>query len=104
VTAADVVLAFAGALIACWLSLFVAALVWLCRRVARRARRELNVIARAAHLRTRRAIVDGVDAVAVLCWLLVAVLGVAPFALTVGPLVLAVAGLDLTFHLVKVGH
>jgi len=103
VNSVELLLTLAGALINVWLSLLVAALIWLGRRTACRARHEITVVVQASRLRTRRAIVDGLGALATLSWLVVFVLSAAPLLITVGPLLLAIAGLDLTAHLVKVG-
>ena len=100
----EVLLTLAGALITVWLSLLVAGLIWLGRRAVGRARLECAVVVRAFRLRTRRALLDGLGALATLGWLLVAVFVAAPFLLTIGPLLLTIAGLDLTAHIVKVGH
>jgi ABC-type Fe3+ transport system permease subunit len=100
----EVLLTLAGAVITVWLSLFVGAFIWLGRRAVRRGRRELHVIAQAVRLRTRRAIVNGIGALLALVWLLVSVLFVAPLLVTIGPLLLAIAGLDLTAHIVRLGH
>jgi hypothetical protein len=100
---AELLLTLAGALITVWLSLLVAASIWLGRRTVRRARREISVIVQALRLRTRRAVVNGLGALATLSWLVALALFAAPLLLTVGPLLLAIAGLDLTAHIVKVG-
>lgn len=101
---AEVVLTLARSLITVWLSLLVAALLWLGRRAVVRARHEVQVICRGLRLRTRRALWDGFDALAALSWILAAALVAVPLFLAFGPLLLAIAGLDLTVHVVKIGH
>lgn len=100
----DVELTLAGALITVWLSLLVAASIWLGRRTVRRARREMSVIVEAARLRSRQAIINGLGALATLSCLAAFALFAVPLLLAVGPLLLAIAGLDLTAHIIKVGH
>lgn len=102
-SAIETQLTLAGALITVWLSFLVASTLWLFRRALRRGRQELRVISRKFPLRDRRAIVNGVGALATLSWLAMAVLFVGPLLLTIGPLLLAIAGLDLTFHIVRAG-
>jgi hypothetical protein len=101
---AEVFLTLAGALITVWLSLMIAGLIWVGRRAVDRARYETRIVVQAVRLRTRRALVDGVGAVATLSWMLATALIAVPLLLTVGPLFLAIAGLDLAAHIVKVGH
>jgi ABC-type Fe3+ transport system permease subunit len=100
----ELLLTLAGSLIAVWLGLLVACLVWLGRRMATRGRREVHVVSRAARLRTRRALIDGIGAVAALCWLVAAALATVPLLLIVAPLLLTITGLDLTAHIVNFGR
>jgi hypothetical protein len=104
VSDAEVQLTLAGALITVWLSLLVAGLIWFGRRTIARARHECRVVVRAARLKTRRALIDGLGALATLSWMVVAAAAAAPLLLAVAPALLAIAGLDLTAHVVKVGH
>jgi ABC-type Fe3+ transport system permease subunit len=99
----EIFLALAAALTAVWLGLLVAILLWLGRRMAARVRDEFVVIIRGLRLRTKTALLDGVGAFATLSWLLAAALAALPLLLILGPLLLAIAGLDLTAHIVKVG-
>lgn len=94
----------AGAVVTVWLSLLVAALIWLGRKTVRRAQREIGVILQAWRLRTRRAIVNGCGALITLSWLAAVALLAAPLLVVVGPLLIAIAGLELTAHIVTVGH
>jgi hypothetical protein len=97
----ELTLTLAGALITVWLSLLVAGLIWLARRALSRARREIGVLAQALQIRTTQSLVDSLGALGRLGWLLAAVLIATPFlVVTVGPLLLAIAGLDV--HMVRV--
>lgn len=100
----ELLLTMAGAITAVWLSLYVALLIWASRRTARRARRELALISRAIRSRTRGALFDGIGAFARFGLLFTTAMVIAPVLVTIGPLLLAVAGLDLTVHVVHVSH
>jgi hypothetical protein len=104
VTDAEIIIAIAAAPVSVWIGLLVTSIVWASRRVLRRCRREWAVVMRAFRTRTLRAVVDGTGALVTLCWLLTFALSLSSVLLTIGPVLLAILGLDMTAHLIKVSH
>jgi hypothetical protein len=101
---AEELLTLGGSLVAVWLGLFVACVLWLGRRAVARVRHEVPVLLRGVELRTKPALLDAVEALAILSWLIAGVVAAAPLLLILCPLLLTLAGLDLTAHIVEVGH
>lgn len=100
VNGAELILALAAGLAAVWYGLYAAGLIWLLRRYLRFVADAGRLIGHAALTRSTSSICHGIRPTFSLVWATSLALCMAPLLLIVVPLLLGIAALALTSHVI----